>query len=167
MNYKSIIKAILLVFAIASIVALFVPDPQPGPETATALAGPVSDQANSGNPGSEATSPKVVAYYFRTTYRCSSCRRIEAYSREAIESGFAKELKDGTLAWRVVNVEERTNRHFIQDYQLFSKSLVLVKMKDGKKAEWKNLMKVWQLLGNREAFLRYVQVELRSYLEAS
>jgi hypothetical protein len=167
MNSKSIIKAVLLVFVIAGIVALFVPDPQTGLEAACASPETVKSQVNSGNPGPAAVSPKVVAYYFHTTYRCSSCKKIEAYSREAIESGFAKELKEGKLQWCVVNVDERTNRHFIQDYQLFSKSLVLVKMKDGKQAEWKNLMKVWQLLGNREAFLRYVQVELRSYLEAS
>jgi hypothetical protein len=167
MNYKSIIKAVLLVFTIASIVALFVKDPQSEPEAVCASAETVNPQVNSGNPGPAAVSAKVVAYYFHTTFRCSSCRKIEAYSREAIESGFAKELKDGRLAWCSINVDERTNRHFIQDYQLFSKSLVLVKMKDGKQAEWKNLMKVWQLLGNKEAFLRYVQVELRSYLEAS
>jgi hypothetical protein len=167
MNYKSIIKAILLVLAIASIVGLFVKDPQPGAQAACVSAEAVNPQVNSGNPGPAAVSPKVVAYYFHTTYRCSSCKKIEAYSREAIESGFAKELKEGKLQWCAVNVDERTNRHFIQDYQLFSKSLVLVKMKDGKQAEWKNLMKVWQLLGNKEAFLRYVQVELRSYLEAA
>lgn len=167
MNYKSIIKAILFVFAIASIVGLFVKDPQPRLEAACASAETVNPQVNLGNPGPAAASPKVVAYYFHTTYRCSSCRKIEAYSHEAIESGFAKELKDGRLAWCVVNVDDRANRHFIQDYQLFSKSLVLVKLEDGKKAEWKNLIKVWQLLGNREDFLRYVQAELRSYLEAS
>ena len=167
MNYKSIIKAILLVFAIASIVGLFVKDPQTGLEAACTSAETVNPQVNSGNPGPAAVSPKVVAYYFHTTYRCSSCKKIEAYSREAIESGFAKELKDGRVAWCVVNVDDRANRHFIQDYQLFSKSLVLVKMKDGKQAEWKNLVKVWQLLGDREDFLRYVQAELRSYLEAS
>jgi hypothetical protein len=148
-------------------VGLFVKDPQPGAQAACVSAEAVNPQVNSGNPGPAAVSPKVVAYYFHTTYRCSSCKKIEAYSREAIESGFAKELKEGKLQWCAVNVDERTNRHFIQDYQLFSKSLVLVKMKDGKQAEWKNLVKVWQLLGNREGFLRYVQVELRSYLEAS
>jgi hypothetical protein len=39
-------------------------------------------------------------------------------------------------------------------------------MKDGKQAEWKNLRRVWELLNNKEAFLRYVQEEVRTYLEA-
>jgi hypothetical protein len=163
MKFRSIIKSVLLVFVIASFVALFVKDPQAEPEAAN----PVSTQANSGNSGSEAIAPKVVAYYFRTTYRCSSCRKIEAYTREAIEGGFAKELKEGTLAWRVVNVEGSGNRHFIDDYRLFSKSVILVQLKDGKQKEWKNLLRVWELLGNKEAFVRYVQSEVRSYLEAA
>ncbi len=167
MNYKSVIKAILLVFAIASIVALFVKAPQSGSEASGASAEPVNPQANSGNPRPGAASPKVVAYYFHTTFRCSSCKKIEAYSREAIESGFSKELKEGTLQWRVINVEESGNRHFVDDYRLFTKSLVLVRLNEGKQKDWKNLMKVWELLGNKEAFLRYVQNELRSYLEAS
>ncbi len=114
-----------------------------------------------------AASPKVIVYYFHTTYRCPSCLKIEAYSREAIESAFAKELRDGSVQWRVINVEQSANRHYINDYRLFSKSVILVRMNNGKEKEWKNLLKVWQLLGNKEAFMRYVQGELRSYLEAS
>ena len=36
---------------------------------------------------------KVVAYYFHGTRRCANCRKIEAYSHEAIEVGFVKELE--------------------------------------------------------------------------
>jgi hypothetical protein len=40
-------------------------------------------------------------------------------------------------------------------------------MKDGKQAEWKNLSRVWELVRRKDAFLRYVQDEVRAYLEAS
>ena len=108
---------------------------------------------------------RVIAYYFHTTYRCASCRAIEAYSHEAIESAFADQLKDGRLVWKVVNVETEGNEHFVKDYGLYTKSLVLVNENRGKPAEWKNLEKVWQLLRDKEDFLRYVQDETRSYLE--
>jgi hypothetical protein len=107
---------------------------------------------------------RVVAYYFHTTYRCASCRAIEAYSREAIASAFADQLKDGRLLWKVVNIEVKGNEHFVKDYGLYTKSLVLVNEVRGKPAEWKNLEKVWQLLQDKEAFLRYVQDETRAYL---
>jgi hypothetical protein len=107
---------------------------------------------------------RVIAYYFHTTYRCASCRAIEAYSREAIESAFAAELKDGRLMWRPVNVEVKGNEHFVKDYQLYTKSLILVNEVRGKPTQWKNLEKVWQLLQDKDKFLRYVQDEARAYL---
>jgi len=107
---------------------------------------------------------RVIAYYFHTTSRCASCRAIEAYSREAIESAFADEIKDGRLLWKVVNIEVQGNEHFVKDYSLYTKSLVLVNEVRGKPAEWKNLEKVWQLLLDKPKFLRYVQDETRGYL---
>jgi len=110
---------------------------------------------------------RVVAYYFHTTDRCVSCRAIEAYSQEAIASAFAEEIKDGRLVWRVVNVEVPGNEHFIQDYQLYTKSLVIVHEVRGEPPEWKNLEKVWQLVQDKPRFLRYVQDEMRGYLKES
>jgi hypothetical protein len=107
---------------------------------------------------------KVIAYYFHTDTRCSTCMKIEAYSKEAIEKGFAAELKNGALEMRVVNYEKPENRHFMQDYKLVSKSLVLVNTVNGKQTEWTNLKLVWQLTGRKDAFLNYVRKEVRGYL---
>lgn len=107
---------------------------------------------------------RVVAYYFHTSYRCASCRAIEAYSREAIESAFAEEIRSGRLLWKPVNVEVKGNEHFVEDYGLYTKALVLVNEVRGKPARWKNLEKVWQFLQDKPKFLRYVQEETRGYL---
>ena len=112
----------------------------------------------------QSPSHKVVAYYFHTNTRCDTCIKIEAYSHEAIEEGFKNEIKDGTLELRVVNYEEPENRHFIKDYKLVSKSLILVKVVDGKQTEWTNLKLVWTLVKNKEAFLNYVRGEVKNYL---
>jgi hypothetical protein len=109
----------------------------------------------------------VIAYYFHTNTRCSTCVKIEQYSHEAIEQGFPNELKNGTLEMRVVNYEQPENRHFIQDYKLVSKSLVLVNTVDGKQTKWTNLKLVWQLTGHKDAFLNYVRKEVRGYLSST
>jgi len=115
----------------------------------------------------EAPRRTVVAYYFHGNFRCQTCRKIETLSREAVESGFPEDLKAGRLAWRVVNVEEAGNEHFIQDYQLFSKSLVLVAKEGEKQTRWKNLQEVWTLVGDKDAFIQYVQDEIRAYLRGA
>lgn len=115
-------------------------------------------------PAAASSPPKVLAYYFHVTVRCVTCRTIESYSREAIEQGFAKELKEGTLELRPVNVQLPENRHFIRDYQLYTRSLVLVKLRDGKQVEWRNLEKVWELVGRKRDFFKYVQSNVKAYL---
>jgi hypothetical protein len=107
-------------------------------------------------------STRVIAYYFHTTYRCVSCRHIEEYTREALESGFPIDLEEGHLVWRVVNIEEKGNEHFAKDYQLYTKSVVLV---DERTGEWKNLPRVWQLLNDPNEFIEYIQTETVGFLK--
>ncbi len=111
-----------------------------------------------------AHSQRVLAYYFHTTQRCATCRKIEAYTAEAIQNGFPEELKTGRLVFQALNVDEPENRHFLKDYELFTKSVVLVGEESGKQVAWKNLPKVWELIGDKEKFVQYIQGETRAYL---
>lgn len=116
-------------------------------------------------PDTTAPARRVVAYYFHTTQRCASCRKIEAWSSEALHQGLADALSDGRLVWSPVNIDEKENKHFVSDYGLYTKSLVLVEEKEGEAGRWVNLTKVWQLLQDKEEFLHYVQRETREFLE--
>jgi len=113
----------------------------------------------------KAHNSKVIAYYFHGTFRCSTCRTIEEYSHDAIQTYFAKELGNGGLEFRPVNVEEPENKHCIQDYQLVTKSLVLSLVLDGKETKWKNLADVWKLVRDKEKFFQYVKDEVEIFLK--
>jgi len=107
----------------------------------------------------------VIAYYFHGTFRCYTCTNIEKYSREAIEANFKDALQSGKLEFKAVNVEERGNGHFVDDYQLYTKSLILSLVKDGKEVRHKNLDKIWQLVRNKQKFITYVTDEVDAFLE--
>jgi len=107
----------------------------------------------------------VIAYYFHGNYRCASCTKIEKYSRDAISNYFSKEIKAGFLSFQAVNTDLSENKHFLKDYQLYTKSLVLISVKEGKILKWKNLDKIWQRLNNKAAFYNYVQTETKKFLE--
>jgi hypothetical protein len=109
----------------------------------------------------------VIAYYFHGTQRCATCRKLEAYSLESIQAGFPGQLRDGTLEWRVVNIDEPGNKHFVEDYKLYTRSLVIVKLQEGKQTEWKNLEKIWDLVDDKQGFATYVQQEIKTYLGTS
>ncbi len=114
--------------------------------------------------GASAASSKVIAYYFHRTVRCHTCLAIEDLSRQTIENLFGEQLAEGRIEWRPVNIEQKGNEHFEDDYKLMNQSLVLVKLADGKQADWKNLTKVWDLIDNHEAFVNYVQEELSKFM---
>ena len=63
-----------------------------------------------------------------------------------------------------MNVQLPENRHYIQDYQLFTKSLVLVLVKGGREREYKVLNDTWELVGDKKRMQRYVEEEVRTYL---
>ncbi|MGD9246139.1 MAG: nitrophenyl compound nitroreductase subunit ArsF family protein [Desulfobacterales bacterium] len=108
---------------------------------------------------------RIIVYYFHGTYRCPSCTKIEKWSYEAIKHSFLKELKEGRLLWKPVNVDKPENRHFVKEYSLFTKSLIITEVKGEKQTKWKNLDKVWQLLRDQEKFSAYVTQEVKNYMD--
>ena len=108
---------------------------------------------------------KVIAYYFHTTMRCPTCHKLEQYSKEVIENNFKTELASGKLEFKAINVEVKGNEHFVNDYQLYTKSLVLSLVKSGKEVRSKNLVAIWELVGNKDKFSSYVKEEVTGFLK--
>lgn len=108
---------------------------------------------------------KVIAYYFHGNKRCPSCRKIEAFTKEAIDSAYAGDLTSGALEWRVVNTDSSQNEHYLTDYKLYTKSVILSDLHDGKETRWKNLEKVWEFLGDQKEFAAYIKGELDLYMD--
>lgn len=121
-------------------------------------AGPAASGAAAPSP--VAANPAVV-YYFHGTSRCQTCRTIEAYAQEAVSGAFSADLAERRLEWKVVNVDEPANEHFVDDFKLYTRSLVVVDAKDPKR--FKILDRVWQLTQDKAAFRKYVEDEIRAF----
>lgn len=112
----------------------------------------------------DTSSVTVFASYFHGNKRCATCRKLEGYSDEALRVAFEEELRDSTLIWRTINYDQKENEHYLKDYSLYTKALILSRVKDGTEVEWKNLSKIWELVGNKDEYLKYVQEETRAFL---
>ncbi len=112
----------------------------------------------------EAEDHYVIVYYFHGKFRCHTCRRIEQLTREAVREFFEDEIGTGEVELKVINVEEKENSHFTKDYQLFTKSVIISDIVNGKEKQWKNLQKVWELIHNEQAFKEYIRREVSAYL---
>jgi hypothetical protein len=118
-------------------------------------------------PTAQSPPPVTTVYYFYRTIRCPSCEKIEALTKRTVEQRFARELASGRMVWRTVNIDESANAHFEQDYRLQAQSVVLSKHRGAAETRWKNLDKVWDLLDDDAGFLRYVQDEIRAYIQGT
>ena len=113
----------------------------------------------------DASIAKVTAYYFHGSFRCYTCTNMEKYSKEAFETNFKDAIASGKLEFKVVNVEDRGNEHFVDEYKLYTKSLILSLVKDGKEVKSKNLDKIWELAWDKQKFIDYVTGEVNGFMK--
>jgi len=112
-----------------------------------------------------ASEAKVITYYFHGNSRCPTCHKLEEYSKDAIDTNFKDEIAKGVLEFQVINVDEKRNEHFVDKYQLYTKSLVVSKMKNGEEVDHKNLDKIWEYVRDKERFYDYVTSEIKAFLK--
>lgn len=108
---------------------------------------------------------KIIAYYFHGSFRCFTCTNMEEYSREAIETNFKDAAQSGKIEFKAINIEKKGNEHFVKDYQLYTKSLILSMVKDGKEVKSKNLDKIWEYSRNKGKFIDYATSEINTFMK--
>ena len=112
----------------------------------------------------EGKNHKVMVYYFHGNRRCMTCILIETLTMEAVNGAFENELRKGTVQSKIVNVDEEENKHFIKDYNLFTKSVIVSDIAGTQEKRWKNLEKVWEYVLDEEKFKEYIINEIKEYL---
>jgi len=136
-------------------------------------AGILSVSACHGDPGQDAPAKKaaaaparqVIACYFHRTVRCPTCRTISAYAEESLQTGFKKEMKDSRVLWKMIDFQDAKNQKVVEAYKIQGPTLVLMDVRNGKVTDWKPVPKVWTLVPDKEAFVKYVQKEVRTLME--
>ncbi len=112
----------------------------------------------------KSNAPTFVVYYFYAQPRCMTCRAIEADTGKAVQKHFAAELKSGAIQWQAVDVGKPENKHFIKEFQLYTKSVVLVELQNGKTVRHEILQKVWELIHSPEKFDKYIQKSVEDFI---
>lgn len=164
MRGKTIITIFLLLFVAIGIAYLVITETRTG-EGIEQTPGPVVEPQLADADSAQATADhRVIVYYFHGDKRCNTCRTIEEYTEAAINMGFADQVRSGKLEYMAVNVDEPGNEHFVTDYQLSTRTVVLVDIEEGREQEWTKLERVWQLVRDREAFESYITENTETFL---
>lgn len=167
MTPKNVITAFLLLFAAGSAgyVLLGNPSGQPQNQGDDARATPSHGNPNESAAAADAGGPELVVYYMDMGKDCTTCLNLESYTYEALATWYAEELSTGRIAWRTVDLDIPANEHFIDDFGLYTKSVVLVRMADGERVRFDSLSRIWELVYDKDAYIAYVREQVRDFLE--
>lgn len=108
---------------------------------------------------------QIAVYYFYGKPRCSTCKKIEKYTREAVSENFSKEIKSGKVYFQSIDMDKPENKHFVEKYKLYTKAVIISEKIKGKEVKYKNLDKIWTLVNNEKIFKSYIKKEIKSFLE--
>ena len=145
---KKILQPILLIIVALGFGAFvwgkISPTTEPAPESATA------------GTSASTTANAVTVTYFTSDVRCVSCRAIESLTRETLELDFAEAMEGGQLRFQTINIDRAENKHYINEYDLSFKTVVVAGSSQSADGDWEKLDEVWRLLNAPDDFAAYV-----------
>jgi hypothetical protein len=107
-----------------------------------------------------------TVYYFHGNVRCRTCNLLENYTKQAINEYFAKDIKSGNLKVISINIDKSENEHFVKNFNLLSKTVVLSENIDGK-LRYKKLDKIWKVVRDKNRFFNYIKTETSEFFKIS
>lgn len=154
MKSKKVFTFLLLGFVAAS-VAFAIRKVSPDGEAVKDQAPASSDPTIAVTPmGLEATlaDSRFTAVYFHAPHRCPTCRKIESFSHAALKS----EIDSGKVAWQIADYTTNANASLVDQFKVFTSTVVLVEVQDGKVVRWKNLEEVWNHTTDQADFTAFI-----------
>ena len=145
MKLKELLSFALIAFVVGSVTYMVV--------TELRTSSTVDNDRQSENPDVKS---QLIVYYFFNDVRCPTCRKLESYAKEALDTYFVDELTTENIVWKPVNVDGAGNEHFIEDYKLVTKSIILSQLENAKEIRWKNLDRIWREVGDKQKYIEYI-----------
>lgn len=75
----------------------------------------------------ENTSEKIEVYYFHFTARCTTCKTVEAKTKEDLESLYPDQVKNGLITFLSLNLDEESTKPLADKFGISGQTLLLVK----------------------------------------
>ncbi|MEI7663052.1 MAG: nitrophenyl compound nitroreductase subunit ArsF family protein [Bacteroidota bacterium] len=76
--------------------------------------------------------PRVEIFYFHPTERCPIDQSIEENARRLMQSDFGKNIREGSVRFRVLNTDDKANAKIVSKFEINAQALYIVKAEKGK-----------------------------------
>jgi hypothetical protein len=93
---------------------------------------------------------------------------METFTQRTLGDHFSEQMKDNTLQYKKVNIDDPRYRHLIDRYSIFTSTIVLVRFREGKEKNFESLTaQVWQLYNSEQQFVSMLKQELSRFMSDS
>lgn len=116
----------------------------------------------------EVLQERIVLYIFKPNYNTFINDKIAEMTLKSAVENFSKEMNDGLLEVKEVNIKHPENKNFVKKYKLNSNglSVVLVKMHNFRDVKYKNLADIWKYSSYQEMiFKKYIAHNIKNFIQ--
>jgi hypothetical protein len=101
------------------------------------------------------TVERVEVYHFHGNHQCASCIAVGDLAEQTVKTNFKDESASGRLVFAHVNAELPENYALASKYGVTGSSL-WIGVYDGSGFHKKEEVRVWSLIGNKDAYTTYL-----------
>jgi len=114
---------------------------------------------------SEKVANKIEVIDFHSTHRCMTCNAIESSTKYTLDTYFSEELKNESITFQIVNVDDEKNYKLAEKFEATGTALFLNVIVDGKETKI-DLTEFAFINGNdQEKFSNELKITLESELK--
>lgn len=95
----------------------------------------------------------LLVLLFHRTQRCEFCKNMENHAIDTLKTYFSEDLQTNSISFRAVDMEMPRFKNLVKKYAIFTSTLVLIEIFEGREFRSSIVEEAWQLTNNRQKFM--------------
>lgn len=106
---------------------------------------------------------RLEIYCFHGTRQCETCKNMKANTKTALDKHFASQLKDSSIIFSIVDVDDEKNEKLAEKFEATGTALMINKVVNGKDSiiDWSDF--AFEKANNNDVFI----AELKTMIDAT
>ena len=108
---------------------------------------------------------RLEVYCFHGTRQCETCKNMKANTKTALDNYFATQLKDSSIVFSIIDVDDAKNEKLAEKFQATGTALMINKVINGKDSivDWSDF--AFEKANDNEVFILELKTKLETVLK--
>lgn len=113
----------------------------------------------------KAQNTRLEIYCFHGTRQCETCKNIKANTRAALDLHFAGQMKDGSITFAIIDVDDKKNEQLAEKFEATGTALMINYVVNGKDsiADWSDF--AFDEAGNKDKYIATLKSKIEGVLK--